>query len=85
MWVSSSILDAASSKIAGKLDGSPKRVPLNHLFTWRRLVGPGHWARRQRSLASCATNVCAMVGRFMTTKKRREPAWTTTPSGFPKK
>ena len=46
MWVSSSILDAAIIKDAGKLGGSPKRVPDP------RLVGPGHWLPPAADLAT---------------------------------
>ena len=76
MWVSSSILDAAHQR--GKLDGSSTPVAPNHRLTCRRLVAQGTGYRRQRTLASARR-----VAKSTIPKKRREPTWTTTPSGFP--
>ena len=71
MWVSSSILDAAHQR-PGKLDGSPKRRALNHLFTWRRLVAQGTGVAGSGPLPLRDERLWR-GWKFMTTKIKREP------------
>ena len=80
MWVSTSILDAAIIKDLGKLGGSPKRVPRT---TSSR---GGGWLPRALGLAGSGPLPLRderlwVVGRFMTTKIKREPLGRPTRRG----
>ena len=80
MWVSSSILDAATQRL-GKLDGSPTPVP--RTTSSRGAAGcPGHWLRRQRTLATARRTFVGGWKVYDYEDKAGTP-WTTNPLGFP--
>ena len=56
----------------GKLDGSPTPGGPNHLFTWRRRVAQGTGVAGSGPLPLRDERLW-VVGRFMTTKIKREP------------
>jgi hypothetical protein len=68
-------------KDAGKLDGSPKRAPRSTSSS--QLVEPRALATAGSRRLPLRDEPLCLVAKSMVPKKRREPAWTTTPSGFP--